>query len=95
MCQSQLSTFCKKLKGYLEANFQYVYEQIESNADSDPYWYQVYMSLEKVLIVVNFYSTAARVVKYLLVCISKFVETDGRKHNLSFSSQYCNLFIVD
>ena len=41
MCQSSSSNFCSKLKSYLETNMKYMYEQIESNADTDPYWYQV------------------------------------------------------
>jgi hypothetical protein len=39
-CVKPLSPYCQKLKNYVDANAAWLQQQIDSLADSDPYWHQ-------------------------------------------------------
>jgi len=39
-CGKPLSAYCQKLKNYVDANAAWMQQQIDSFADTDPYWHQ-------------------------------------------------------
>ncbi len=40
-CAKPLSTYCKKVQKYVDANMNWVTKQLMKYADSDSYWHQV------------------------------------------------------
>ena len=83
-CSEPLSAYCRKLKNYVDVNAAWMQEQIDSLADTDPYWHQASHFVElKILIKV-----CSNRHGYLLKCIIKFC-----KHSMNIYFLSCVLLM--